>query len=70
MYMSSKSDPGNAPKKKSVLAVIHGFYRGIVIYEVPAGFAFYMGLWFHIHTSLASATKAIDEAKDGKGKLN
>lgn len=68
--MDMSTSGGKAPKKKSVLAISAGFYRGVVIYEVPAGFAFYLGLWFHIHTTLKSAADAIDEAKDGKKRLH
>jgi len=47
-------------KKKKIFATSKGTYRGVLIYEVPTGFGFFLGVWFHKFPALQEATAYID----------
>ncbi len=64
--MENKIEPNKEPKKKSILGLSRGMYRGVIIYEVPGGFGFFLGVWFNRQPTLTAATSFIDEWYDMK----
>ena len=63
--MNTEPQSDNQSKKK-IIALSHATYRGVIVYEVPGGFGFFLGVWYHRQSTLTAATSFIDSWYDLK----